>query len=275
MVKSHVFLVVMFVGLVYISSISGVDAQRQYSFGQEWTEVWINQNGSIDLFYNISITLDVGENINWISVGQPQGDFSIGSAIDQYGNTLITADASSGSDYKVRVNLYSPLESGQTIWFTLITNVAHMIYEYETNPRNDGMKFTAAWFSDAIIEDLRLLIVLPAGISESEVKTGAIFWSNVQYENERLAITLCNEEADFTKIKQILDYLFSQLDLKYEIKDVEHDSFIEGRVGRVSVNGKDVAYIGEVHPKVLKNFDLNMPVGALELNLSELFELKK
>ncbi|MFC1486176.1 hypothetical protein ACFLRN_00595 [Thermoproteota archaeon] len=188
MVKSHVFLVVMFVGLVYISSISGVDAQRQYSFGQEWMEVWINQNGSIDLFYNISITLDVGEEINWISVGQPQNDFSIGSAIDQYGNTLITADASSGSDYKVRINLDSPLESGQTIWFTLITNVAHMIYEDETNPGNDGMKFTAAWFSDTIIEDLRLLIVLPAGISESEVKTGSIFWSNVQYENERLAI---------------------------------------------------------------------------------------
>ena len=92
-------------------------------------------------------------------------------------------------------------------------------------------------------------------------------------ENGRLAITLCNEEADFTKIKQILDYLFFQLDLKYEIKDVEHDSFIEGRVGRISVNGNDVAYIGEISPVVLKNFDLNMPVAALELNLTELFSL--
>ena len=92
-------------------------------------------------------------------------------------------------------------------------------------------------------------------------------------ENDRLAVCLCNEEADFTKIKQVLDYLFSQLDLKYEIKDVEHDSFIEGRVGRISVKGKDVAYIGEIHPSVLKNFDLTIPVAALEINLSELFNL--
>ena len=70
-----------------------------------------------------------------------------------------------------------------------------------------------------------------------------------------------------------MDYLFSQLDLKYEIKDVEHDSFIEGRVGRISVKGKDVAYIGEIHPLVLTRFDLTVPVAALEINLTELFEL--
>ncbi len=188
MVKLHALLVALLAGLIYVSLIGGVAAQRQYFFGQEWAEVWINPDGSIDLFHNISITLVSGDDIHWISVGQPQGDFFIDSAMDQYGNTLEATDISSGSDYKVKVNLNPPLKAGETVWFTLLTNVARMIYEDETNPGNDGMQFTMSWFSEATIEDLRVLIVLPPGISESEVKTGSIFWSNIQYEDDRLAI---------------------------------------------------------------------------------------
>ncbi len=188
MVKFSAFLVIIIVGLTCISFIPQVDAQRQYFFGQEWAQVWIRPDGSIDLFYNVSLTLDFGQEINWISIGQPKGDFTIGSAEDQFGNTLETSDISSGSDYKVRVNLDSPLQAGQTIWFTLLTNVAHMIYVDETNPGNDGMQFTLSWFSEVGIEDARVLIVLPPGIAESEVKTGSLFWNNIQYEDDRLAV---------------------------------------------------------------------------------------
>jgi len=188
MVKFSAFLVIFIVGLAFISFIPEVDAQRQYFFGQEWAKVWINSDGSIDLFYNISLTLDVGQEINWISIGQPKGDFTVGSAVDQFGNSLETSDISSGSDYKVRVNLDSPLQSGQTIWFTLLTNVAHMIYVDEINPGNDGMQFTLSWFSEVGIEDARVLIVLPPGVAETEVKTGSLFWNNIQYEDDRLAV---------------------------------------------------------------------------------------
>jgi hypothetical protein len=188
MVKFSAFLVIIIVVLACISFIPQVDSQRQYFFGQEWAKVWIRPDGSIDLFYNISLTLDVGQEINWISIGQPKGDFTIGSAEDQFGNTLEWSDISSGSDYKIRVNLDSPLQAGQTIWFTLLTNVAHMIYVDETNPGNDGMQFTLSWFSEVGIEDARVLIVLPPGITESEVKTDSLFWNNIQYEDERLAV---------------------------------------------------------------------------------------
>jgi hypothetical protein len=189
MVKSSTtLLVVSFVGLVCVPFIPRVIAQRQYFFGQEWAQVWINPDGSIDLFYNISLTLDSGQEINWISIGQPREDFTIGSAVDQFGNTLETEDISSGNDYKVKVILNSALQVGQTVWFRLVTNVAHMIYEDQDNPGNDGMEFTLSWFSEAVIEDARVLIILPPNISESEVRTQHILWSNVQYENGRLAV---------------------------------------------------------------------------------------
>lgn len=92
-------------------------------------------------------------------------------------------------------------------------------------------------------------------------------------ENEMLAVCLCGEDANFTKIKQLTDYLFSMLALKYEINEAKHDCFIEGRTGRITFKGKNIAYIGEVHPQILKNYDLTMPVAALELNLTELFSL--
>lgn len=92
-------------------------------------------------------------------------------------------------------------------------------------------------------------------------------------EHERLAVCLCADTADYTEIRQVLDYLFRSLDLKYTIEDTEHSSFIAGRVGRVKVKDKGVAYIGEIHPQVLENWDLELPVAAFELNLTELYGL--
>lgn len=187
MVKFSSVLVLLLIGLICFSFIPGVVAQRQYYFGQEWVKIWIRQDGSIDLFYNVSLTLDSGQEINWVSIGQPKGDFTVGSAVDQFGNILDTDDISSGSDYKVRVNFDTPLQAGQTIWFTLITNVAHMIYVDETNPGNDGMEFTLSWFPEEIL-NARLLIVIPPGVSENEIKTGELLWSNLQSEDDRFAV---------------------------------------------------------------------------------------
>jgi phenylalanyl-tRNA synthetase beta chain len=91
----------------------------------------------------------------------------------------------------------------------------------------------------------------------------------------RLAWAVSGKEAGFTQAKQALDYLMGYVDVKYEIREAEHDSFIPGRVGRVFVNDKSVAYIGEVHPQVLENFGLENPVACFELNLTDLLAMMK
>ncbi|MBU2633912.1 MAG: phenylalanine--tRNA ligase subunit beta [Nanoarchaeota archaeon] len=97
---------------------------------------------------------------------------------------------------------------------------------------------------------------------KGESETGVI-------ENDRLGLLVSHGDAGFTEVKQILDSLLSYLGFDYKIEECTHDSFIEGRCGRVIVNGKNVAYIGELHPKVLEG--LGMPVAGFELNLSEIF----
>ncbi len=88
-------------------------------------------------------------------------------------------------------------------------------------------------------------------------------------EKEKLCITIAGE-TNFTEIKQILEYLLKMLDLKIEIKESEHPSFIEGRVGKIMLNKKDIGVLGEVSPQVLKNWKIKMPVSALEIEIEGL-----
>ena len=194
MVKSRHLLIVLFVFFILMTTVSNVTAQRVYHLNQEWVKIWINQDGTIDLFYNISITLESGNSIRIVAVGQPQRNFNITNAMDQNRDTLVTVDASYGDYYAVNVTLHSPLLAGQTVWFTLTTRVAHMIWEDTTNPSSVGMKFIATWWEQASVYDLRILIVLPSGITEQMVENGTVktlehaLWNGTQPEDSKVAI---------------------------------------------------------------------------------------
>ena len=92
-------------------------------------------------------------------------------------------------------------------------------------------------------------------------------------EFSRIAVAVSNEDANYTEIRHVLDSIMKLLGVHYDIEETEHNSFIEGRVGRAIVKGKKVAYLGEINPEVLSRWGLEMPVAALELNLTELFEV--
>jgi len=188
MVKTRFLLATLSVILILATFAGTATAQRQYHLDHEWAKIWINpEDGTIDLLYDISITLKSGDNINFVYVGQPKRDFTIGAAMDQQGHTLVASDASSGNDYKVRVNLHTPLTAGQTVRFNLTTNVAGMVWEDTENPGNVGMQFIPTWWEEASVLDLQVLIVLPPGVTEDMVKT-SVDWDNVLTEDGRLSV---------------------------------------------------------------------------------------
>ncbi len=92
-------------------------------------------------------------------------------------------------------------------------------------------------------------------------------------ETEKLCIILSGE-TDFTEISQALDYLMRMLDLDYKIEETTHQSFIEGRAGRVILknNGKEkeIGVLGEISPNIIKNWHLKMPAVALEIEIENL-----
>ena len=91
-------------------------------------------------------------------------------------------------------------------------------------------------------------------------------------EDDNLACALSNNDIDYTKIRQVLDYLFTQLGIKYEIKETVHETFIPGRVGKIIMDKKEIGFIGEIHPKVISSFGIEMPVSGFEINLKKVFK---
>jgi len=172
MVKRICLLAILLILTYAVSAAVFVDAQNiLYNVDHQWTQIYINQDGTIDLTYNITLTVTSGV-IHGFYVGQPAADFTIGQdqAVDQYGNHLQVSDASSGSDYRVDVTLKQPLTAGNSIWFTVTTNVAGMISNDTTHPGNLGMQFAPEWL-DTPINDVRVQIVLPPNVAPSEIVT--------------------------------------------------------------------------------------------------------
>lgn len=86
----------------------------------------------------------------------------------------------------------------------------------------------------------------------------------------RFSAVVCNETSDFTVIKQVLVYILESLGYKeYKFSECLNSSYIEGRCAKVTVNNKDIGFIGEISPIVLNNFELKVPVSAFEIELNK------
>nr|WP_206205602.1 phenylalanine--tRNA ligase subunit beta [Thermococcus sp. CX2] len=87
----------------------------------------------------------------------------------------------------------------------------------------------------------------------------------------KLAVAIAHPRVTFTEVKEILESVIYHLGFEYELKETEHGSFIPGRVGKIIVNGQEIGIIGEIHPQVLENWGIEMPVAAFEIFLRPLY----
>ncbi|MFH1290193.1 MAG: hypothetical protein ABIH92_02175, partial [Nanoarchaeota archaeon] len=95
--------------------------------------------------------------------------------------------------------------------------------------------------------------------------------------NETENLLILSAPANFTKIKQILDYLTKTLNIKYELEESSHPQLIDGRTASIKMRagGRDtpVGYLGELHPETLRAWGIKMPSSVLEISLEEIFNL--
>ncbi|MBU3907314.1 MAG: phenylalanine--tRNA ligase subunit beta [Nanoarchaeota archaeon] len=110
-------------------------------------------------------------------------------------------------------------------------------------------------------------------------ETGRVFCvsekTNEISESEKLCLAIT--PGNFTEAKQVIEYLFKMMDLNIKIDepDIQQDApvhFIEGRTAKIIFEGKTIGYLGEIHPKILSNWRIKMPVSLCEISLEDIFE---
>jgi phenylalanyl-tRNA synthetase beta chain len=99
---------------------------------------------------------------------------------------------------------------------------------------------------------------------------GKVFNSATEEEHLALAITPSN----FTEVRQVIEYFSKMINLKISISEPDKipSHFIDGRVAELKIENKTIGFLGEIHPKILKNWKIKMPVSLFEINLEEVFK---
>ena len=178
-ILSVVIISVLFLQAVFLT-VPSAQAQITYSVSKEWTKIWVNKDGSIDLMYNITMSYTSGSPQGIVTVGMPKGGFQVQYVKDISGSSLQYSDASSGSFYGIDVSLKKPIVLNQPNTFTVyVVDIPSMVSTDSTNPGNVGMQFSPSTFASAsgTIGNVRVAIVLPQGVNSSQVKypTGVPF----------------------------------------------------------------------------------------------------
>ncbi len=69
-------------------------------------------------------------------------------------------------------------------------------------------------------------------------------------------------------MKSYADALLANLGVKKrQTREVPHPSFLLGRAANIYVKRRKIGIVGEIHPEVLNNFELENPTSAFEMEL--------
>ncbi|MCW3995735.1 MAG: phenylalanine--tRNA ligase subunit beta [Candidatus Bathyarchaeota archaeon] len=138
-----------------------------------------------------------------------------------------------------------------------------------SNPKVATMTCLRNWLLPSLMEFLaaNTSVEFPQKIFELGKVTLPDETSETRSKDEDwLCAATTHANANFSEIKSALDFFLGNMGVKWQIKETNHPSFIEGRVGSVIVDGVEVGVVGEVNPLVLLAWKLENPVAAFELN---------
>ena len=89
-------------------------------------------------------------------------------------------------------------------------------------------------------------------------------------EHRTVAGVLARTDASYEDAKARLQAIAEAFDTELETPATHHPTFIDGRAAAVILDGERVGVVGEIHPSVLVEHDLELPVAAFEFRLDGL-----
>jgi phenylalanyl-tRNA synthetase beta chain len=89
-------------------------------------------------------------------------------------------------------------------------------------------------------------------------------------ETRHVAGVLARTDATYEDAKARLQAVCRSFGAELSTPPTDHPSFIDGRTASVVIDGEPVGVVGELHPAVLVDHDLELPVAGFEFALSAL-----
>ncbi|RLC70036.1 MAG: phenylalanine--tRNA ligase subunit beta [Chloroflexi bacterium] len=87
----------------------------------------------------------------------------------------------------------------------------------------------------------------------------------------KLALALADTRVGYEDVSGVLESFLSSLGAAFFLKPESHPSFIPGRCAGIVIRGKKIGIIGEIHPQVLENWNIDKPVAGFELDMDQIF----
>ncbi|MFC7132962.1 MULTISPECIES: phenylalanine--tRNA ligase subunit beta [Salinibaculum] len=89
-------------------------------------------------------------------------------------------------------------------------------------------------------------------------------------EHRTVAGVLARTDVSYEDAKARLQAIAKSFGTDLETPATTHPTFIDGRAAEVVLDGESVGIVGEIHPQVLVEHDLELPVAAFEFRLDAL-----
>lgn len=94
-------------------------------------------------------------------------------------------------------------------------------------------------------------------------------------EKQILAVGMYSDSYDFFSLKGIIEELLYVCGIsEYDVESVsDNPSYHPGKTAKITIQGKEIAILGEVHPEVRDNFEIGTRTYCAEIDIDLLFKL--
>ncbi|RIB35374.1 MAG: phenylalanine--tRNA ligase subunit beta [Candidatus Nanoclepta minutus] len=94
-------------------------------------------------------------------------------------------------------------------------------------------------------------------------------------EDDRLLYLYLNSEVSFSDVLSVLERLFKEIKIDFDLKESNHKFLIEGRQADIYIGSNLIGWIGEINPEILEKLEIKYPVAGFEISVGELINKMK
>jgi len=182
-------------------SVPARAADYSFAVDRNKVDVHIKQDGSVDIEYWITFTVDRGARaIDVVDVGMPNGYFSRSAVTaDVDGAPVASIGSSPYVAYGFAVNLGSRvIRAGETGTVHVKANCGHMVYRDTTDSSYASVEFSPTWFGSSYAHgktDLEVSIFFPPGVGPDETRYHRTAFTEAKQVGDTRVMTWRNPSA--------------------------------------------------------------------------------